>query len=144
MHCIRKSMLAPYSAEQMFNLVDRVEDYPRFLPWCGGVEVHERSETVLDATLHIRFLKVQAHFRTRDNRFPHERIEMRLADGPFKHMDGFWRFIPLSEDACKVEFELDYAFASRTLEALIGPVFDRITSAFVDAFIEEAERRHGE
>lgn len=144
MHCIRKSMLAPYSAEQMFNLVDRVEDYPRFLPWCGGVEVHERSETVLDATLHIRFLKVQAHFRTRDNRFPHERIEMRLVDGPFKHMDGLWRFIPLSEDACKVEFELDYAFASRTLEALIGPVFDRITSAFVDAFIEEAERRHGE
>ncbi len=144
MHCIRKSMLAPYSAEQMFNLVDRVEDYPCFLPWCGGVEIHERSDTVLDATLHIRFLKVKAHFRTRDLRFQNERIEMQLVDRPFKYLHGVWRFTPLTEDACKVEFELDYAFASRTLETLIGPVFDRITGAFADAFIEEAERRHGE
>lgn len=144
MHCIRKSMLAPYSAEQMFNLVDQVEDYSSFLPWCGGVDVHERNKDILDATLHVRFLKVQTHFRTRDNRFPFERIEMQLVDGPFKHLRGLWRFTPLTEDACKVEFELDYAFSSRAFETLIGPVFDRIAGAFADAFIAEAERRHGD
>ncbi len=142
MHCIRKSVLAHYSAEQMYDLVDRVEDYPRFLPWCGGVDVHERSETLLDATLHIHFLGIRSHFRTRDLRGP-GRLDMQLVDGPFKRLEGYWHFIPLMEDACKVEFVLEYEFSSRTLEALIGPVFDKITRSFVDAFINEAERRHG-
>ena len=141
MHCIRKSVLAHYSAEQMYDLVDRVEDYPRFLPWCGGVDVHERSETLLDATLHIHFLGIRSHFRTRDLRGP-GRLDMQLVDGPFKRLEGYWHFIPLMEDACKVEFVLEYEFSSRTLEALIGPVFDKITRSFVDAFINEAERRH--
>lgn len=142
MHCIRKSVLAHYSAEQMYDLVDRVEDYPRFLPWCGGVDVHERSEALLDATLHIHFLGIRSHFRTRDLRGP-GRLDMQLVDGPFKRLEGYWHFIPLMEDACKVEFVLEYEFSSRTLEALIGPVFDKITRSFVDAFINEAERRHG-
>ena len=135
-------MLAPFPADQMYELVDRVEDYPRFLPWCGGVDVHERTENLLDATLHIHFLGIRSHFRTRDLRSA-DRLDMQLIDGPFKRLEGYWRFIPLMEDACKVEFVLEYEFASRTLEALIGPVFDKITRTFVDAFITEAERRHG-
>ncbi len=142
MHCIRKSVLAHYSAQQMYDLVDRVEDYPRFLPWCGGVDVHDRNEILLDATLHIHFLGIRSHFRTRDLRSP-GRLDMQLVDGPFKRLEGYWQFIPLMEDACKVEFVLEYEFASRTLEALIGPVFDKITRSFVDAFVNEAERRHG-
>lgn len=142
MHCIRKSMLAPYSAQQMYDLVDRVEDYPRFLPWCGGVDVHERNDSLLDATLHIHFLGIRSHFRTHDLRGA-DRLDMKLVDGPFKRLEGYWQFTPLMEDACKVEFVLEYEFASRTLETLIGPVFDKITGTFVDAFIAEAEHRHG-
>lgn len=142
MHSIRKSVLVPYSAERMFELVDRVEDYPRFLPWCAGVTVHERSDTLLDVSLHIEFLKIKSHFRTRDTRSPLA-LEMQFVEGPFRALKGAWRFTPLMDDACKVEFELDYEFASRAIEAVIGSVFGRITQTFVDAFIAEADRRYG-
>jgi ribosome-associated toxin RatA of RatAB toxin-antitoxin module len=141
MHSIRKSVLVPYSAERMFELVDRVEDYPRFLPWCGGISVHERSETVLDVTIHIEFLKIKSHFRTRDTRKTLA-LDMQLVDGPFRSLTGSWRFIPLMDDACKIEFDLDYDFSNRAIEAVVGPVFGRITQTFVDAFITEADRRY--
>jgi len=141
MHSIRKSVLVPYSADRMFELVDRVEDYPRFLPWCGGVTVHERSETVLDVTLHIEFLKIKSHFRTRDIRKPLA-LEMQFVEGPFRALKGAWRFTALMDDACKIEFELDYEFANRAIEAVVGPVFGRISQTFVDAFIAEAHRRY--
>ncbi|GGP19204.1 type II toxin-antitoxin system RatA family toxin [Silvimonas iriomotensis] len=140
MQRIRKSLLVPHSAERMFNLVDRVEDYPKFLPWCGGIEVHERTDDVLDVTVHIEFLKVKTFFRTRDERVPHTRIDMQFADGPFKALHGEWTFTALDEDACKIEFALDYEFSNRMIEAVIGPVFSRITNTFVDAFITRADK----
>ncbi|GAA5785061.1 ubiquinone-binding protein [Chitiniphilus shinanonensis] len=142
MQRIRKSVLAPYSAKQMFDLVDRVEDYPKFLPWCGGVEVHEHSDEILDVTIRVEFLRVKTFFRTRDVK-TENRIDMAFVDGPFKALHGLWEFTPLMEDACKIEFSLDYEFSSRTLEAVIGPVFGKIASTFVDAFIARAEQLHG-
>ena len=142
MQCLRKSVLVGHSAQEMFDLVDRVEDYPHFLPWCGGVEVHERSAEILDVTIKIEFLKVSSYFRTRDTKSENE-IVMHFVDGPFKALTGIWRFTPLMEDACKIEFELDYEFSSRTLDAIIGPVFGKITSTFVDAFVKEADRKYG-
>lgn len=135
-------MLAPYSADQMYDLIDRVEDYPRFLPWCGGVDVHERTAAILDATLHIHFLGIRSHFRTRDLRSA-DRLEMQLVEGPFRQLSGYWQFTRLAEDACKIEFGLEYAFSSHTLERLIGPAFEKITGSFADAFMAEAERRFG-
>lgn len=140
MQCLRKSVLVSHSAQEMFDLVDRVEDYPRFLPWCGGVEVHERSGDILDVTIKIEFLKISTFFRTRDTKSTNE-IIMHFVDGPFKALTGIWRFTPLMEDACKIEFELDYEFSNRTLDAIIGPVFGKITSTFVDAFVKEADRK---
>lgn len=142
MQCLRKSVLVSHSAQEMFDLVDRVEDYPRFLPWCGGVEVHERSPELLDVTIKIEFLKVSTFFRTRDIKSENE-IVMHFVDGPFKALKGVWRFTPLMADACKIEFELDYEFSSRTLDVIIGPVFGKITSTFVDAFVKEADRKFG-
>ncbi|WP_028451214.1 type II toxin-antitoxin system RatA family toxin [Chitinilyticum aquatile] len=142
MQCIRKSVLVPHSAAQMYELVARCEDYPKFLPWCGGVEVHERSEAVLDVTVRIEFMKISSHFRTRDL-LTENRIDMEFVDGPFRHLNGIWQFTPLMEDACKIEFELDYEFSSKTLEAVIGPVFNKITSTFVDAFIKQADKLYG-
>ncbi|KAF0813254.1 Persistence and stress-resistance toxin PasT [Andreprevotia sp. IGB-42] len=142
MQSIRKTVLVTHSAERMMTLVDRVEDYPKFLPWCGGVEIHERTADTLEATVRIDFLKVKSYFRTR-NTNSENRIDMRLVAGPFQHFEGTWRFTPLMDDACKVEFDLDYQFQSRAFEALIGPVFGKITNTFVDCFIKEADRRHG-
>lgn len=126
----------------MYELVVRCEDYPRFLPWCGGVEIHEQSATVLDVTVRIEFMKISSHFRTRDTLEPN-RILMEFVDGPFRHLRGEWLFTPLMSDACKIEFELDYEFSSKTLEAVIGPVFSKITSTFVDAFIRQADKLYG-
>ncbi len=126
----------------MFNLVDRVEDYPQFLPWCGGVEVHERTEDVLDATIRVEFMLVKTFFRTRDIKTPNQ-IDMQFVDGPFRTFRGNWKFTPLEVDACRIEFELNYEFSNRALEAVIGPVFNKIATTFVDAFVQRADKLYG-
>jgi ribosome-associated toxin RatA of RatAB toxin-antitoxin module len=140
MALVEKSVLVPYSAEQMFNLVDRVEDYPRFLPWCGGASVTElEGTTTVHATVLIDYHHIKQSFTTENVRTPHQ-IDISLQNGPFKHLDGCWRFIPLSPSACKIEFRLHYEFSNRLLEKLVGPVFHYIANNFVDAFIHRAEK----
>jgi len=127
----------------MFALVDRVEDYPKFLPWCGGVEVKEREENRLVATLSINYHGIKQSFTTENTNSPPELMKMRLLEGPFKHLDGTWVFKPLRADACKIEFDLRYEFASRILEQVIGPVFNIIATSFVDSFCKRAEAVYG-
>lgn len=141
---VEKSVLVGHSAERMFSLVDRVEDYPEFLPWCGGTDVKWRDEVITRATIRIDYLHLQQSFTTENiKRQPHL-MEMRLQDGPFRHLEGCWKFIALGEDACKVEFRLHYEFSSKMLESLFGPVFSHITNSFVDSFILRAEKVYGE
>jgi len=142
MALVEKTVLVAHSAEQMFNLVDRVEDYPRFLPWCGGASVTELDENRVHATVHIDYLHLKQSFTTENVRTPPYQIDMTLQHGPFKHLDGSWRFIPLSDSACKIEFSLRYEFSSRLLEKMVGPVFHYIANSFVDAFIHEAEKAY--
>jgi ribosome-associated toxin RatA of RatAB toxin-antitoxin module len=140
MALIEKTVLVPYSAEQMFNLVDKVEQYPQFLPWCGGSSVVEQDSATLHATVNIDYHHIKQHFTTENRRKPPHQIDMTLKEGPFKHLDGHWRFIPLSDSACKIEFRLHYEFSSKLLEKMVGPVFNFITNNFVDAFIHRAEK----
>ncbi len=140
MALVEKTVLVAYSAEQMFNLVDRVEDYPKFLPWCGGASVVEQSGNIVQATLHIDYHHLRQQFTTENVRSAPHQIDMTLQDGPFKHLDGHWRFVSLSETACKIEFHLHYEFSSKLLERLVGPVFHYIANSFVDAFIHRAEK----
>ena len=140
MASVEKTVLVAHSAEQMFNLVDRVEDYPVFLPWCGGAGVAEQSGKTVHATVHIKYHGIKQSFTTENVRTPPHRIDMALQDGPFRHLDGSWRFIPLSDSACKIEFHLHYEFSSKLLEKLVGPVFHYIANSFVDAFICQAEK----
>jgi len=139
---IRKSVLVMHTAQQMFDLVDAVEDYPNFLPWCSGSKVHVRDAVWTVATLGIEYLGLSTSFTT-ENRKSENAITLELKDGPFHALSGAWRFKPLSEEACKVEFELDYTFSSRALEAVVGPVFNMIASTFVDAFTKQADREYG-
>lgn len=143
MQRVRKSVLVPHSAEQMFALVDNVEDYPRFLPWCGGAAVLEEHENGKTARIDIDFHGVRAHFTTANENRPPESIVVTLEDGPFRRLHGEWRFVALSGDACKIEFELAYEFATHLLERVVGPVFGHIANTFVDAFVRRADKLHG-
>lgn len=144
MPLIDKSVLVPYAAERMFALVEDVPAYPKFLPWCAGADVLSREADRLVATLKIDFKGVKQSFTTENSHRPdHRLIEMRLKDGPFRTLDGTWRFHPLMEDACKVQLHLHYEFSSKVLETLIGPVFNQIAGSFIDAFTKRAEALYG-
>jgi len=139
MQRVLKSVLVPYSAVRMFELVDRVERYPEFLPWCGGAHVVGEHAEGKTARIDIDYHGIKAHFTTDNvNRVP-ESIVVTLRDGPFRHLHGEWRFQALAEDACKVEFALAYEFSTHLLETVVGPVFSHIANTFIDAFVRRAE-----
>ena len=140
MALVEKSVLVPYSVQQMFALVDNVAEYPQFLPWCGGASVNSVDGNTVQATLHVNYHHIQQSFTTENVRLPPHRIDIALKDGPFKHLDGSWHFIPLSESACKIELSLHYEFSNRLLEKVFGPVFHYIANTFVDAFVHRAEK----
>ena len=137
---VEKNVLVSHSAEQMFTLVDRVEDYQAFLPWCGGIDLIERSEQTTTATIYIDYHGLKQSFTTQNQKqFPNN-MEMQLKDGPFKHFNGQWRFIALNENACKIEFILEYEFSNALLGKIISPVFSHIANTFVDSFVTRAEQ----
>jgi ribosome-associated toxin RatA of RatAB toxin-antitoxin module len=137
---VNKSILVEHSAGAMFALVDQVEDYPDFLPWCGGTEVKWRDEQTTVATIHIDYMGVKQSFTTENSKLTPTEMNLSLQDGPFSHLYGHWRFLALGEAACKIEFALSYTFSSRMLEALLAPVFNHIANTFVDAFVTRADK----
>jgi len=140
---VEKSVLVGYSSQQMFALVDAVEAYPQFLPWCSGADVLHRDETRTRATLHVNYHGAKQSFTTENAKEPPAKMIVRLVEGPFRVLDGEWRFSALEEHACKVEFRLHYEFSSRLLEKLVGPVFSYIANTMVDAFVKRAEALYG-
>jgi ribosome-associated toxin RatA of RatAB toxin-antitoxin module len=141
---IRKSVLVEYSHAEMFALVDAVERYPEFLPWCGGSSVSYRDEHTTRATIQISYRGIRQSFTTENTKVPPQAMSVKLVEGPFRTLDGDWRFMPLAERACKIEFRLRYEFSSRILEKLVGPVFNYIANTMVDAFVRRAETVYGE
>lgn len=149
---VEKTVLVEHSASAMFNLVDSVEDYPQFLPWCGGTDIKWRDEQTTVATILISYMGVKQSFTTENSKQPPGDLNagpgtlsvgtmnLSLQDGPFSHLQGHWRFYPLTECACKIEFSLEYHFSNRAFEALLAPVFNHITNTFVDAFVNRADQ----
>jgi len=143
MSIVGRSALVNHSAQQMFALVSEIESYPRFLPWCDRARVSERGQGRTVATLRINFRGLKEEFTTENRDLPNERIEMRLVSGPFRSLEGSWRFTPLSDTACKVELDLRYEIASTLLARLVGLVFDEIANSLVDAFARRADEQFG-
>lgn len=143
MAVVHKSVLLGYSAEQMFALVDRVEDYPQFLPWCGDVTVRQREEGRLVASIMINYHGIKQSFTTENTNVRPASMTIRLLEGPFKQLHGTWSFKPLRADACKIEFDLQYEFSNKLIEQIIGPVFNMIATSFVDSFSKRAEQVYG-
>ncbi len=144
MHSVERSVLVLHSASQMFDLVADVEKYPQFMPWCGGASVSAHDAHGMQASITISFAGIKQTFTTRNKHHYPSCIELELVDGPFSDLTGKWEFISLSQDACKVLFTLNYQFSNRTLETLVGPIFNRIASSFIDSFTQRALVCYGE
>lgn len=140
---VNRSVLVGHTPEQMFALVDAVERYPEFLPWCGGASVSFRDETRTRATINISYRGIKQSFTTENTKRAPAEMQIHLVEGPFRELDGQWRFTALGEHGCKVEFRLRYEFSSRILAKLLGPVFGFIANSLVEAFVKRAERLYG-
>jgi ribosome-associated toxin RatA of RatAB toxin-antitoxin module len=140
---VNKSVLVAYPAQRMFALVDAVEKYPEFLPWCGGTELIFRDAGVTRATIRINYRGIRQSFSTENTKSEPQLMQIRLIEGPFRTLEGGWRFTDLGSEGCKVELSLRYEFASRVLDKLIGPVFGYIANNLVDAFVKRAHNIYG-
>jgi ribosome-associated toxin RatA of RatAB toxin-antitoxin module len=139
---IARSAIVEHSAEEMFALVDDVESYPRFLPWCTAAKVEARTPAGARATLTVGMRGLRQSFTTQNEIRPAEAMEMRLVKGPFRRFAAAWRFKPLSAQACSVEFTLEYELAG-PLARVLEPLFDRIADTMVDAFTRRAGELYG-
>ena len=146
MKTVHKSVLIWYSAQEMFDLVTAVDQYPQFLPWCDHAGITAQDETGMTAEVGIALGGVKQTFITRNDHIFGQRVSMKLISGPFSKLDGIWDFIPVgdaSQRACRTELRLNYGFDNAVLAALVGPVFDKIAASMVDAFVKRANQVYG-
>lgn len=143
MKIIKREALLPYSAQQMFDLVDDIEKYPEFLPNCAGAKELERSEDAVIASLAVSKGGFEKEFTTRNLNTPYKSIEMELIEGPFKHLSGYWTFSRLDEHACKVELVVSFEFTNRLASIAFSNIFSHLAESFVDAFSARAKTVYG-
>ena len=141
MRNIRKQVVVPQTARQMYDLVDRAEDYPNFLPWCSNTIIQHRTPDEVQATITINAAGFEKSFTTCNRLQVGKMIEIRLVDGPFKHLEGFWLFEDL-ENGSRVLLELDFEFAGGLLNFAFDPVFHHVATTLVDAFVTQAKTQY--
>lgn len=140
---IHKTAIVPYSAEQMYVLVNDIETYPQFLPWCKSASILSENGTHLVASIAMGISGLEKSFTTNNVLKPNDSIEMRLLEGPFSHLHGFWKFQPLGDDGCKISFDMQFEITNKLLKMTLGPVFSKIVSSLVDAFVKRANELYG-
>lgn len=141
MPVVKRMRTVPYSCEQMYDLVNDVNHYAEFLPYCVQSFVQSKSDEEVQATLVIGAAGLTKSFTTRNKIYPYKKIELHLVDGPFKRLEGFWQF-DAQENGCQITFYLEFEFAGRMFSMLLGPLFDEITDKMVDAFCDRAEKSY--
>ena len=139
MTIINKSALVPYSAEQMYHLVDDIESYPEFLPGCKETITENRTENSVDGVMYLSKGTIKLALGTHNEMIPNEEIKLRLTKGPFKRLTGIWTFNQLREDACKVALKMEFEFSSKLLSIALGVVFNQLTNSMLDAFCKRAK-----
>ena len=143
MTAIARSALVPYSAAQMYGLVADISAYPQFLPWCGDTRVLSRSEDVVVAAIDIRYGGLHKTFTTRNLLQKDKMMEMRLVDGPFSHLHGYWRFRAMDDTSCNISLDLDFEVANRMFNLVLGRVFSNIANQMMDGFRQRAVQLYG-
>lgn len=138
MRTVNRSALVPYTAREMFVLVDDVESYPEFLPWCNDAELHNRTADTVEATLELHRGSISNHFTTLNTRHEFDKIELALIGGPFRILQGGWRFTEIPDKGCKVALELDFEFESTFVDMMFGHFFEETCNSLLDAFTKRA------
>jgi len=142
MPAIKTTEFVPFSARQMFDLVNDIESYPEFLPWCSDARLERHIEHGLIATLTLSKGPLRYSFTTENTTRDFDRIEMRLIEGPFKLFNGIWRFVD-APDGCRVSLDLEFEFSNRLLAAALSTVFTRVAGSMVNSFRQQAARLYG-
>lgn len=143
MTTVNKNVIVPYSAKQMFELVNDIAKYPEFLPWCKASQILEQTEDTICASLTLVKGGIQKTFTTCNHTQKDKMIEVRLLNGPFHHLEGFWQFEALADSSCRIIFNLEFEFSNKLLSLAFGPVFQQVTQTLVDAFSQRAEQVYG-
>ncbi len=144
MTTISRSALVPFSSAQMYALVNDIEAYPDFLPWCSGSSIVQQSDDEIEATVELSKGQLHKAFTTRNRLIKDQEIEMQLVEGPFKRLQGHWRFVEIEQLGCKISMEMEFEFSSKMMSLLIGPIFSQIAGSLVDAFCSRAKQVYGE
>ena len=145
MPLISRQSLVMYSPAEMYELVNDINAYPEFLPWCRSSNVISQSADIIEASVEIAKGSLNKSFATRNLLQKNKMIEMQLLEGPFKHLEGFWRFNALKDpSACKVTLDLEFEFNSKLVALAVGPVFSKIANTLVDSFCKRAIDVYGE
>lgn len=137
---INKTSLVQHSAESMYELVKNIEDYPQFLPWCEDSSYLTLDDGSIIATVNVVFKGIPFAFTTINFNDPSSKITMKLSKGPFKTMNGYWEFIKIDKNSCKINFFLEYSFSNFIIEKTTGYVFSEISQSLMDSFIKQADK----
>lgn len=143
MHQVRRELEVPYTASQMFMLINDVRAYPKFLPWCGDVNVLVESKDLVVASLQLKKGALRKSFTTRNRLYPHHEIRLELVEGPFRSLHGEWLFNDRIDGGCRISFQLQFQFASKLLESMLNPVFSNISHTLIEAFSARAAQVYG-
>lgn len=143
MTTIKRSAILPYTSRQMFELVDKIEDYPRFLPWCEKSTIHHRDDKTVEATLDLQWSHMRKSFTTRNTMTPYEKIDIALVHGPFRHLEGIWNFTSLGNSGCKIDLVLEFEFTGHFLDKLFQPIFHKMANSLVELFSKRAAEIYG-
>lgn len=143
MPVVKRTEDMKYSPEQMYALVNDVRSYPDFLPWCESSEIISETEDEVRATLCLAKGALKKSFTTCNRLQQNKMIEVRLVSGPFRHLEGFWRFEPIDNGGCRVSLDLEFEFANKLVSLAIGPIFHQIAGSMVGSFCRRAEELYG-
>lgn len=143
MTTLHRTALVPYQPEQMFALVNHIEHYPEFLPWCHGTKVTLRTASEVIASIEVAAKGIHKHFTTRNVLQPDSRMEMHLVEGPFREFLATWQFEPIGDAGCKVTLDMSFEFSNKIMSMLLGTVFNRAVSSMIEAFTKRAAEVYG-
>ena len=143
MSSFTKQVTVPYTAEQMYDLVNDIKSYPTFIHLCTSSEVHEEQDHRLRATIKIAKGKIGFEFTTVNTMEKGRSITMNLVNGPFKSLKGIWRFTPLGTDDCIISLHFDFEFSNKLLGVALGGLFKQLCDSMIEAFRKQAAVRYG-
>lgn len=143
MTTVQKSALIKVSAQKMFEIVDNIEAYPEFLPWCSGSKILRREGDIVEAELQISKAGFHKSFATQNRSDGGGKIFMTLLEGPFSSLEGVWDFMPLREDASKISLDLEFEMHGKFASLAFGAVFNQICNTMVTSFTERAKKIYG-